>query len=377
MRRSFIKINILLILAALILGSCKENNGGIFVDINQRNNVYFSDFFDCIDLIPLETNSESLIKLIDKVIDYQQRFYILDRQLACLFIFDSDGHFLNKINNRGGGPNEYINISDFELDYKREKVLLLSSVDRTLHIYDLDGNFEEKRNLPNIKGEYGTCRFLSDDILVFWTSDRENRLKFYSLASNQITSECFPEEDNNYNIFLRTRFPYKNFLARSSQNQLYHMYECGTVSKSYCWDFGRYNNNLKKMRKAPEFMSQLEMSDFIRKVYDSEVVNYMFTLHGGNSRYIYTQLYRHNKPINIFYDRKSQESIVFEKSAEGAYIYPFLWGEDYLIGIPDWQYSLDETVPDVLLDSIAIRKKQNITDSDNPVLIKYFFRNEK
>lgn len=66
--------------------------------------------------------------------------------------------------------------------------------------------------------------------------------------------------------------------------------------------------------------------------------------------------------------------MVFEKFVEGAYIYPFLWKEDYVIGIPDWQYDLEQTVPDVLLDSIEIQKKHAWNETDNPVLIKYYFK---
>ncbi|NDV47963.1 6-bladed beta-propeller [Paludibacter sp. 221] len=367
-------LTIYFLLSIFLFFGCQKKEGGVYIDINQRDKISLLDIFRKVELIPLETNSESLIKLINKIIDHKNHFYVLDIHLANVFIFDNEGNFIKKISNKGMGPNEYINISDFEIDTKNEKILLLSSVDRTIHCYSLDGNFEKKYKLPDIKGAYGSFKILTEDIVAFWTSDYKNRIKLYSLTSGELIAENFHEEENNYNIFLRTRFPYKNFLARSSQNTVYSISTDGTIRDAYNWDFGKYNNNPKKMKKSPEFTSRVAMTDFVKKVYASDIVNYIFTLHGGNSQYIYTQIYRKDNPINIFYDKNTLESIVFSKTVEGAHIYPFLWEEEYVIGIPDWQYNMDETVPDIILDKENIEKKRKIDDSDNPVLIKYYFK---
>jgi hypothetical protein len=55
-----------------LLGSCKTENTEksytIHADIEKENKVSFSDIFAKIELIPLETNEQSLIKNITKVV---------------------------------------------------------------------------------------------------------------------------------------------------------------------------------------------------------------------------------------------------------------------------------------------------------------------
>lgn len=65
-----------------LLSGCKTENTEksytIYVDIDKENKVSFSDIFAKIELIPLETNEQSLIKNIMKVVAYDGNYYILD-----------------------------------------------------------------------------------------------------------------------------------------------------------------------------------------------------------------------------------------------------------------------------------------------------------
>ena len=71
---------------------------------------------DSIAFVPLETNDESLISSITKILYKKDRYYIFDKVQAMIFIFDANGSYITKVHNIGSGPGEYADISDFDLD---------------------------------------------------------------------------------------------------------------------------------------------------------------------------------------------------------------------------------------------------------------------
>lgn len=73
-------------------------------------------------LIPLETTSESLIREISKMVVFLNRLYVWDYTLATIFVFDESGHYLYKLAKKGHGPGEYIDLSDFFIEKDRREV---------------------------------------------------------------------------------------------------------------------------------------------------------------------------------------------------------------------------------------------------------------
>lgn len=372
------KINIIYICLYILIStlySCrKDNNNEICVDIEQRDKVSMSDIFSKIVIIPLETNDQSLIKEVSKIIEIDHKYYIFDFPKSEILIFNANGKYLTKIANRGYGPDQYNNISDFDINFNKKEICLLSSVDRTMHEYDLNGNFLNRYKLPKIKNAYISFKYLNNDTIVFWTFDYDNRIKFYSVSRNIIIQETFPEKDIFLNKFISAQFPYKNYLCRSSQNLIYKISQNCKIEKGYEWNFGNLNNNVKKINSTFNSRSQEEMMMYAKKVFASEGINYIFGLQGGNSRYLYTQITRKNTQINIFHEKKTKKNYVFKNSIEGAKLYPLYWCNDYIIGIHfDNRTSLDETIPNEILDAGNIEKKKLISEFDNPILIKYYF----
>ncbi|GHT71261.1 hypothetical protein AGMMS50239_40330 [Bacteroidia bacterium] len=64
----------------------------------------------------METNENCLIGNINKVIYHNGRYFLLDQIQACIFIFSEEGKHLSTIHKVGTGPNEYVNITDFDVD---------------------------------------------------------------------------------------------------------------------------------------------------------------------------------------------------------------------------------------------------------------------
>ncbi len=380
MKQTTIYIIILFFLS--ILNGCKkqiQKTNQVHIDIdNISNNTSIFDIFETIEVIPLETIEASLIQEIKKVVYFKYKYYIFDRRQSQVFIFNQNGKFISKIENKGLGPNQYIDVSDFDIDKENNKILLLSTIKNELHEYDIKGDFLQIHNLPLIKdGPYVYMKCINSDVIAFWTYDYNNRLKIYSKNKNRFIHEDFPETRNFYGKIATPVFPYKNYLTRSIDNNVYEISQDGKTSIAYTWDFGKLNISLNKLKiPSIEESNPKEIMRNMEKAYSSEIINYFFGESGGNSDYIYTRLIRKNRHLNIFYNKKTKTSCVFEKTRENAYFYPIYWVDDFVIGFkPNSIYTDNkETLPDMILDEENIKKKKQHKEFDNPILVKYYFK---
>lgn len=139
----------------------------ISVDLNMRNHVYSSELFADIQVIPLETTPESLIRQITQIKYFEERFYIHDYSRSCLLVFDSKGHFLFALNEKGNAPGQYLNLTDFEIDKIHKNIVILCAVSNSLYFYDLEGKFIKNQKLPNIIGAYNSFQFQNEDTIAF------------------------------------------------------------------------------------------------------------------------------------------------------------------------------------------------------------------
>ena len=131
-----------LYLAILLLTGCYNNRSDINrndhqtlnIEPRQTNSLLLSSFVDSMAFVPLETKNNELINNITKVQYYNNNFYILDRANKSIFVFNSIGSFLKKLQRRGKGPGEYMQLEDFEvnnngiflLDYPNKIFLILN-----------------------------------------------------------------------------------------------------------------------------------------------------------------------------------------------------------------------------------------------------------
>lgn len=104
---------------ALALGACseqpKENSNVIQVDIENAQPMNLADFVESIQLVPLETTDESLIKRIDRMVIQDGKVYIQNERQNVL-VFDKNGKFLLSTSKRlGQGPEDYFMMTSMDI----------------------------------------------------------------------------------------------------------------------------------------------------------------------------------------------------------------------------------------------------------------------
>ncbi|GAB6013260.1 6-bladed beta-propeller [Viscerimonas tarda] len=138
--------NTLITILLLAMFSCssdrvtmRQNKNLYVIDIDDKKveSIFLSSFFKTVKPIILETKDECLIGSVDVLQVYDGQLFILDVKVNNLFVFDIKGRFVRKIGNRGNGPGEYANVSDFTINPNKNEIYLLDHAKHNIHKYNI------------------------------------------------------------------------------------------------------------------------------------------------------------------------------------------------------------------------------------------------
>lgn len=136
----------LLVLGAGCVTSQYRNEPTITLQANEKS-IEDTTFLYAPHTICLETNDEALIARVDKVIEWNQTFYILDKRGKQVVAFDINGKHRYTLRRVGGGQGEYGSIIDASIDKKKNELVLLTDPSALLR-FDTQGNFINSQKLP-------------------------------------------------------------------------------------------------------------------------------------------------------------------------------------------------------------------------------------
>lgn len=187
------------IILLLSLSSCVQQKGESNIrcisaptsTILQK--VALSDIASDIELIPLETNDNSLINEIRKISYAKDFLYIADG--LALYKYDSKGCLVYKLERQGRGPEEYIYISDFQINETGDAWILCRN-SSSLYKYQ-DSILIDKIALE----DWVSNIFLIDEAKMLLyigneaTENNKHQLKLLDLESKCITNYYLPIND--------------------------------------------------------------------------------------------------------------------------------------------------------------------------------------
>jgi hypothetical protein len=176
------KVNSTLLIILSVMTGCggdkQSTDNLITVDVTAsypKKELILQDFMD-VEYIPLETTDEFITQGLFQ--DISENFIIVRNRTddGDIFIFDRNGKSIRKINRKGQGVEEYINIFWVILDENEREIFVNDFYSKRILVYDLEGNF--KRSLPHKEG----CRYGE-----FNKFDRGNLICYIESFDNQNT----------------------------------------------------------------------------------------------------------------------------------------------------------------------------------------------
>lgn len=150
----------------------KEDVIQVKIDAGQfKSSGNVSDYLEVVKLIPLETTMECLIGEIDKVVQYRNNIYVFDSKTYKLLWFDGSGKFLGQIGQRGKGPGEYLELSDFEVDTINGLICLPDF--HKVHIFSTDGKW-----IKSVSTDFmaGSVSISANHEFIFYGAGRNDKI---------------------------------------------------------------------------------------------------------------------------------------------------------------------------------------------------------
>lgn len=126
-------------------------------DVNER--IEPMSVFEEFEYVTLETTDQSLFGAIDKLIVFDDNYYILDKaKKKQILVFSKDGAFVRTIGDIGKGPGEYTNIEDFTIDETTKNIILLCFPSTSI-TYDNKGQFLGRKKLTSTALLWNICSY--------------------------------------------------------------------------------------------------------------------------------------------------------------------------------------------------------------------------
>jgi hypothetical protein len=146
-----------------------ENEHCHIIDIDQidyEKSLALSSLFNGVKTVILESTDKSIVGRINSLQTHKDMIIILDKVVSkAVFVFDKSGNFMHRIGNRGRGPGEYAEVSDFTIDSKNEIIYVLDNRSQSINVYNL------------ITGDFITAiRFQGDIVRSFHIQFVDDRL---------------------------------------------------------------------------------------------------------------------------------------------------------------------------------------------------------
>jgi hypothetical protein len=362
---------------------CKQKSsieGAIFVDLNKPEKVSLFDYFDSIELIPLETSDEILIMGIPKIIVHQDKYYAFDIQQNIIFVFDQTGKYLYRIDKKGQGSGEYTFINDFNVNPFSGNLELLEPYGRVL-IYDLSGNYIETKRVvyPDFRAVHEFA-ILDNHTHVFYAMFEPKKIIYFNLDEQKLLHIEF-EEDRELGAFAtKNLYQFQDdwYFFRPIHPVVYRLGQEG-IEVTFQFDFGNYT----RQGRTANF-SQESRRDFSRKIEELFAqFPYLIQAVRHNSRYVFASVSLNdlNHWANIIYDKTTGEAKfilefteqVLFNSHRGEEI---IVTDEYVLMSIQWG-DLEKRITKEMLDDKnkeTFEKLLGAPEELNPVLIKYRFR---
>ncbi|GAB6011597.1 6-bladed beta-propeller [Viscerimonas tarda] len=383
------KVYIVLIVLLLAIAGCADKKPSSNI-ISKEKVIKIPDsmdtltpqdsLFSSIDIVPLETNDNCLIKEVTSFKIRDSLIYIKSRD-ENLYVFDLTGNFRYKISSKGQGPGEYIEIRDF-LFTKDGNLEILDF--KKIETYTLDGRHIGTKHFDFLgKDLYcNAVNFAQAPASGYYLwggavgirSDEKLRAKSYMMhhVSNDmhILNSYFPVGNGDGGT--KNRFNYYNdtilLAPYTSAYDIYQIDNKGDISVRYSIDFGKYSilNNLDSPdeRIDPSVISidkyVLNLSDYVES---DNWVHVRFSY--GNLAY--QLLYSKTKHLSYLLSmaKPTDNELRFYPVSQ-VYEDKFVTAIDayWLLG------ELDRVTPEGQ-KKWNIAKYKSLSETDNPVLIFY------
>jgi len=376
--------NIIFALSVWVLTGCASdkqmvgNDGNVTtVVIPKPVDSKHIDVISDLDYIILEAKENAYLGFVSKLRIHRNKIYVLDdRHANALFIYTMEGKHIATIGDkRGRGPQDFVELSNFEIDYVNNQILTMDNFGHKFMIYDLDGNFIKQVGsdiyvsnavlLPNghiLHAISPDITFLGKEkILVVDENRRIVKRKF----------EYEINENINFSIqdIIRSQFDGSFNFSPAFRDTIYTIDERLEIIPKYAINYGDNKHLSKKTLK------RLRSIDELREIAKGGSIWFM----GNNVEsedFLYFRMGILYNEKYVFYDKRANRAIAISCDARPwqykYYLYRLLCSDEdgYFYGSLNSAMDVDN-----FFKLLPEKPKIDTTEELNPILFRYKLNN--
>lgn len=255
-----------LFICCLILFSCQNSDHKELTTINV--NVLKEDFNSIKNKIVIEKiiqlDDSIPIGKIRKAIVHKSNLYLHNKSKDEILCFNKKGELKYSIFSKGRGPEEYVSIQNFFIDFINNKLVILSSDNKILTYSCNSGSLLNVSKIEN-KAMILDGILLSKDVIAWYTMGPEYNLEISNNSSSRLFLPFIEARD--------VTFSEKAFSAREGYALFVHgtcdyIYKVDkdTVNRLYYIDFGIYKIPVELYKNPSQAMAVYEKQDVATKL---------------------------------------------------------------------------------------------------------------
>lgn len=203
--------------------------------IPYLKNKSLSNIIKTIDYVVLETNDDSLFGEITDIKVVNEKIFIHDRVSDSILVFSAQGKFLNRIDAKGEGPGEFVDIESFTIDSDNDQIII--GAKGKILVYDFKGSLRSE--IKTVLGMAWQISYTGNNVLAIYTNyiniveeQKFNHLLFYDLKDKQIVGRSLP---------------FNKLVRLENMTSFYNSFSSGEVKylsipyKEYVWEISGNN----------------------------------------------------------------------------------------------------------------------------------------
>lgn len=254
--------------------------------------INMDNLLDSVFYVRLETNDNSLIGDIDKLLFYNDTIIVIEKiKRQSILLFTSKGKFISKVGDAGKGAGEYLSVTDVTVDFEKRNIIVLDDRSKKLIFYDLGGRYIRDQKIlyfsksismlkdgsfliKQLRGLNNHLPFISDYNLIFAQRNLKITGKAISFDYRDKFSENKLESNNNFNVT-------KNgvIFNPSFSDTIYEIGSNNKISAKYCINLGEKNirlafNEKTKTEDVLKLLNTWKYYSFDGKALESD--NYLY-----------------------------------------------------------------------------------------------------
>ncbi len=166
-KNSLIVLSVLLLIAC---GSEKKEMGLPSIDVSKsypKKEIVLQDIAN-VEYVPLETRDDVLLGYCQIVPAGKGRVLAYSMRSGDIFIFDTNGKFLNKFNHKGQSGQEYFFISKVIVDSQKDEIFIVDGYkNKNIQVYTMQGKYKRTLKVENMAVSSNLIGFGADKIVCY------------------------------------------------------------------------------------------------------------------------------------------------------------------------------------------------------------------